>query len=71
MPVLERDLDDLDSWAHMLYVENLARFSIDDRRVGQHMGHGFHETGFIGPYEKLGFMTSKDVAGGRGGSGDE
>jgi hypothetical protein len=59
---LERNLDDLDQWAHMLYVENLARFEIDDGRVGRHTGHGFHETGFIGPYEKLGFMADKDVA---------
>jgi hypothetical protein len=59
---IERDLDDLDQWAHMLYVENLARFEIDDSRVGRHVGHGFHETGFIGPYETLGFMTDKDVA---------
>ena len=59
---MERDLDDLDKWAHMLYVENLARFEIDDPRIGRQVGHGFHETGFIGPYEKLGFMTDKDVA---------
>jgi len=60
--VIERNLDDLDSWAHMLYVENLARFEIIGGRFGSSVGHGFHETGWIGPYEKLGFMTDKDVA---------
>jgi hypothetical protein len=46
----------------MLYVENLARFEFDDPQLGHQVGHGFHETGFIGPYEKLGFMTDKDAA---------
>ncbi len=59
---MERDLDVLDTWAHMLYVDNLARFELQDAGSGHHVGHGFHETGFIGPYEKLGFMTDKDVA---------
>ena len=45
----------------MHYVENLACFETQDS-CGTHVGHGFHETGFMGPYEKLGFMTDDDVA---------
>ncbi len=37
-------------------------FEIADQRLGNQVGHGFHETGWIGPYEKMGFMTDKDVA---------
>jgi len=56
------DLDELDKWAHMGYVENLARFETQGA-IGSHVGHGFHETGFMGPYEKLGFLSHDDVAG--------
>ncbi len=58
---VEHNLDDLDKWAHMHYVENLARFETQGSG-GTHVGHGFHETGFMGPYEKLGFITDDDVA---------
>ncbi len=44
--------------AHMLYVESMARFTLNDQKIG----YGYHETAFIGPYRKCGFLTDTDVA---------
>lgn len=44
--------------AHMLYVENLANFTLNDGSRGS----GYHETAFLGPFRKHGFMTDDDTA---------
>ena len=44
--------------ADKLYVENLARFALNDGMVG----YGYHETAFIGPFRRHGFTGNDDVA---------
>lgn len=44
--------------SHMLYVESMARFTLNKEKIG----YGYHETAFLGPIKKFGFRTDTDVA---------